>query len=174
MKTVKQDVQMPRYFNLFFLLTLICFGCGGRSEQSINKLNKEIEFELQDFPVNSDLFAYKDSLRLKEAMASFQLEPGLRIELVAAEPLVVDPVAFAFDEDRVLYVVENRGYPDPAEGGSPTRLGRIARLEDRDGDGRFDHRSDFATGLTYPNGIFPWKGGVFVTCAPDIYYFKDS
>src|SRR5690606_8065870 len=83
-------------------------------------------------------------------------------------------VAFAFDENRIVYVVENRGYPDPAEGGTPTRLGRIARLEDRDGDGKFDHRSEFATGLTYPNGILPWKGGVFVTCAPDVYYFKDT
>src|SRR4051794_2146488 len=46
-----------------------------------------------------------------EALKSFQLEPGLRIELVAAEPLVVDPVAFAFDDQQRLYVVENRGYP---------------------------------------------------------------
>ena len=174
MKIVKQDFQMHCNFNLLFLLSLICFGCGGRSEESSNNKNGEIKFEVQDFPVNSDLFEYEDSLRLKEAMASFQLEPGLRIELVAAEPLVVDPVAFAFDEGRVLYVVENRGYPDPAEGGAPTHLGRIARLEDRDGDGRFDHRSDFATGLTYPNGILPWRGGVFVTCAPDIFYFKDT
>jgi hypothetical protein len=51
-----------------------------------------------------------------EALAAFQLgEPGLRIELVVAEPLVVDPVAFAFDESRRLYVVEDRGYPDPID-----------------------------------------------------------
>src|SRR5690606_18686411 len=46
--------------------------------------------------------------------------------------------------------------------------------EDRDGDGKYDHRSEFATGLTYPNGLMVWKGGIFVTCAPDIYYFKDT
>ena len=115
-----------------------------------------------------------DSVRLKKAMESFRLEPGLRIELVVAEPLVVDPVAFAFDEKKRMYVVEDRGYPDPAEGGTPTTLGRIALLEDKDGDGKYDHRSEFATGLTYPNGLLVWKGGVFVTCAPDIYYFKDT
>lgn len=136
--------------------------------------NGEVVFELQDAPVNSPLYTYADSAALKEAMAKFQLEPGLRIELVAAEPLVVDPAAFAFDEDGVMYVAENRGYPDPAEGGAPDQLGRIARLEDRDGDGKYDHRTEFATGLTYPNGIMVWRGGVFVTCAPDIYYFKDT
>lgn len=156
------------------LFHLVLHGCGGLSEGDSGSSSAKIEFELQQYPVNSELYTYEDSSRFKEAMASFQLEPGLRIELVAAEPLVVDPVAFAFDEDRKMYVVENRGYPDPAEGGEATHLGRIALLEDRDNDGRFDQRTEFATGLTYPNGILPWKGGVFVTCAPDIFYFKDT
>ena len=42
------------------------------------------------------------ALTPEAALAAFQLEPGLRIELVAAEPLVVDPVAFAFDEQGRL------------------------------------------------------------------------
>src|SRR5690554_4505574 len=55
-----------------------------------------------------------------------EVEPGLKVELVVAEPLVIDPVAYAFDEAGKLYVVENRGYPDPAEGGTPAlREGRI-------------------------------------------------
>lgn len=160
---------------LFFIfLLLFAKGCNGSGKDTGSLEEKEVEFKLQDFPVNSSLFVYEDSADLKKDMATLRLEPGLRIELVAAEPLVVDPVAFAFDEDRYFYVVENRGYPDPAEGGTPNRLGRIARLEDTDGDGRFDQRSEFVTGLTYPNGILPWDGGVFVTCAPDIYYFKDT
>ncbi|MBE7536939.1 MAG: c-type cytochrome [Opitutaceae bacterium] len=110
----------------------------------------------------------------KEALTTFQLEDGLRIELVAAEPLVVDPVAFAFDGPARLYVVENRGYPDPMEGQPTTHEGRVALLEDSDGDGRFDRRIEFATGLGYPNGIVLWRGGAFVTCAPDIYYLKDT
>ena len=114
------------------------------------------------------------SVRLKKALDSFQIEPGMRIELIAAEPLVVDPVALAFDENRQMYVVEDRGYPDPAEGGSTTTLGRVALLKDTNGDGVYDKRHEFATGLTYPNGLMPWKGGVFVTCSPDIYYLKDT
>ena len=110
----------------------------------------------------------------QEALASFQLEPGLRIELVAAEPLVVDPVAFAFDGQRRLYVVEDRGYPDPPAGQPITHESKVALIEDTDGDGVYDHRTEFATGLSYPNGIVAWRGGVFVTCAPDILYLKDN
>ena len=114
------------------------------------------------------------SERLKKALDSFQIEPGMRIDLIAAEPLVIDPVALAFDENRQMYVVEDRGYPDPVEGGSTTTLGRVALLKDTNGDSVYDKRTEFATGLTYPNGLMPWKGGVFVTCSPDIYYLKDT
>lgn len=173
MRQTKLYFRKQKPFALLFTLMSLLAGCSGSGKD--NSLEEqEVKFKLQDFPVNSALYVYEDSAALKESMASLRLEPGLRIELVAAEPLVVDPVAFAFDEDQVMYVVENRGYPDPAEGGTPTRLGRIARLEDTDRDGRFDHRTEFVTGLTYPNGILPWNGGVFVTCAPDIYYFKDT
>jgi putative membrane-bound dehydrogenase-like protein len=113
------------------------------------------------------------ALSPRQALDSFALAPGLRIELVAAEPLVDSPVAMAFDEQGYLYVAENRGYPTGPAAGEPP-LGRIARLEDTDGDGRYDRRTDFATGLTFPNGVLPWRGGLIVTCAPDILYFKDT
>ncbi|HMF73620.1 MAG TPA: PVC-type heme-binding CxxCH protein, partial [Flavitalea sp.] len=113
--------------------------------------------------------------RLKKEMDSFKLESGLRLELVASEPLIMDPVALAFDENRKMYVVEDRGYPDAVDSGAvPTTLGQLAYIEDTDGDGKFDRRTTFVSGLTYPNGVLPWRGGVFVTCAPNIYYFKDT
>lgn len=111
----------------------------------------------------------------EDALASFELEPGYRIELVASEPLIADPVAIAFDERGRLYVVESRGYPDPLDPEvSPPREGVIALLEDTNGDGRYDRRTDFAGDLTYPNGIMVWDGGIFVSCAPDLIYFKDT
>jgi putative membrane-bound dehydrogenase-like protein len=108
-----------------------------------------------------------------DALKSFRVEPGLRVELVAAEPIVVSPVACAFDARGRLYVAENRGYPTgPGEGKPP--VGRIALLEDRDGDGRMDRRIEFAEGLTFPNGVMPWKEGVIVTCAPDVLWIRDT
>jgi putative membrane-bound dehydrogenase-like protein len=109
----------------------------------------------------------------EEAPRSFRLEPGLRLELVAAEPMIESPVALAFDERGRLYVAENRGYPTgPAPGQPPA--GRVAMLEDTDGDGRMDRRTDFARGLTFPNGVMPWKGGLLVTCAPDVLFLRDT
>lgn len=117
--------------------------------------------------------AAESPLTPDQALASFRLEPGLRIELVASEPTVVDPVALAFDELGRMFVAENRGYPTgPGEGQPPA--GIIALLEDTDGDGRFEKRTVFADGLTFPNGVLPWKGGLFVTCAPDVFYLKDT
>src|ERR1022692_1165563 len=90
----------------------------------------------------------------REALAAFELvDPALTIELVAAEPEVTSPVAIAWDEDGRLYVAEMNDYPvAPASG-------RIRRLEDRDGDGRYEHATIFADGLPFPNGVMPCFGG---------------
>ena len=104
-----------------------------------------------------------------EALSTFQLPEGFRIELAAAEPDVVDPVAMAFDARGRLYVVEMRDYPY-----QPEAQGRVKRLEDRDGDGRFEHSTVFAEGLSLPNGVTAWKDGVLVTSAPDILYLADT
>ncbi|MCZ6794385.1 MAG: HEAT repeat domain-containing protein, partial [Planctomycetota bacterium] len=101
------------------------------------------------------------------SLEALQLEPGLRVELAAAEPDVMDPVALAFDERGRLFVVEGRGYPTD-EG-----RGVVALLEDPDGDGRFTRRSVFAEGLRFPNGVLPWKGGLFVTDSPELLYLED-
>ncbi len=105
-----------------------------------------------------------------DAAASFALaEPDLEIGLVAAEPQIESPCAMAFDERGRLFVAENRGYPNSA-----TPVGRVAMLEDSDGDGHMDRRTTFADGLTFPNGVMPWRGGVIVTCAPDVFFLKDT
>jgi putative membrane-bound dehydrogenase-like protein len=104
----------------------------------------------------------------RDEQAAFSLaDPGLTIELVAAEPEVTSPVAIAWDENGALYVAEMIDYPvAPA-------AGRIRRLEDRDGDGRYEHATVFADGLPFPNGVLPCHGGVLVTAAPNIWFFGD-
>ncbi|QEH33353.1 Cytochrome c [Aquisphaera giovannonii] len=104
------------------------------------------------------------------ALETFRLHPGFRLELVASEPQVSSPVSVCYDEDGRLYVVEMRGYPYPER--APT--GRIVRLEDRDGDGRYEASKTYLDGLNWPTGILPYDGGVFVTVAPDILYAKDT
>jgi putative membrane-bound dehydrogenase-like protein len=108
-----------------------------------------------------------------ESTKTFESANGFHMELIAAEPLVQSPVAAAFDADGNLYVAEMRDYPyKPKTGHTP--LGTIRLLRDTDGDGRFDQSHVFAEGLLWAAGIAPWKGGVFVTAPPDIWYLKDN
>ena len=105
----------------------------------------------------------------QEALSTFALPESFRIELVAAEPDVIDPVAMAFDAQGRLYVVEMRDYPY-----DPEPRGRVKRLEDRDRDGRYEHVTIFFEGLSLPNGVLAWKDGVLVTSAPDILFLSDT
>ena len=106
----------------------------------------------------------------EKAVGTFKVRPGFRIELVAAETLVVDPIAMSFDEDGRCYVVEMRDYSERR----PERLGRIRLLEDTNGDGRLDKSAVFAQDLPWPTAVLCWDGGVFVGATPDIIYFKDT
>jgi putative membrane-bound dehydrogenase-like protein len=108
-----------------------------------------------------------------EALKTFETVDGFRMELVAAEPLVYNPVAACFDEDGNLYVCELRDYPyKPQPGKQP--LGRVRLLRDTKGTGVYDQSHVFAEDLQWPAGIVPWKGGVFVASCPDIWYLKDT
>jgi putative membrane-bound dehydrogenase-like protein len=109
----------------------------------------------------------------EESLKTFETVDGFRLELVAAEPMVQSPVAAAFDADGNLYVAEMRDYPyKPKPGRTP--LGTVRFLRDTDGDGRFDRSDIFADGLLWAAGIAAWKGGVFVSAPPDIWYLKDT
>lgn len=109
----------------------------------------------------------------REALETLEVLPGLRVELAAYEPLVVDPVAGCFDEEGALYVCELSDYPyRPEEGRDP--LGKVRLLRDQDNDGFYETSTVFADRLLWPAGVAPWKGGVFVAAPPDIWYMKDE
>jgi putative membrane-bound dehydrogenase-like protein len=116
----------------------------------------------------------RPALSPQQELATFKLPKGLHAELVACEPSVVDPVAIAFDEAGRLYVAEMRGYPNAGVGTGKISTGSIKLLEDRDGDGFFEHCTTFAEGLRFPTSVMPWQGGLLVAVAPDIRYFKDT
>ena len=104
-----------------------------------------------------------------ETLSHFRIEPGFRIELVAAEPDVQSPIAMDIDERGRWFVVEMPGYPLDTR---PT--GRIRLLEDTDGDGRPNRSTIFADNLVLPSGVMRWKRGVIVTSAPDVLYLEDT
>jgi putative membrane-bound dehydrogenase-like protein len=105
-----------------------------------------------------------------DALKTFQIEPGFRIEPYITEPDIRGPVAMDWDENGRIYVVEDPGYPLNVEG----KVGRVILLEDTDGDGKPDRRTVFADKLTMPTGVMRWKKGILVADAPDILYFEDT
>lgn len=108
-----------------------------------------------------------------EALKTMRARPGFKVELVAQEPLVKDPVAFEWGEDGRLWVVEMGDYPLGIDGKG--KFGGIVRyLEDTDGDGRYDKSTVFLEGVGYPNGVMPWRKGVLVSAAPEIFYAEDT
>jgi putative membrane-bound dehydrogenase-like protein len=117
---------------------------------------------------------YTGPLSPKEEQATFKLVPGFRIDLVACEPDVVDPVSMCFDERGRMFVCEMRGYPNEGVGTGVETRGRVKCLTDADGDGVFETVTTFAEGLRFPMGVTPWKGGVIVAVAPDILYLEDT
>ena len=108
-------------------------------------------------------------LQVGDALTAFDLEPGFKIEILAAEPLVSDPVDMEIDEYGNLYVLEMHGYPLDKSG-----LGQIKLLKDKNGDGEMDESTVFADGLTLPFGLMRWKKGILVADAPDLLYLEDT
>ena len=102
-----------------------------------------------------------------------RVAPEFTVDLVAAEPLVVDPVAIDWGADGKLWVVEMRDYPMGIDGKWKPG-GCVKFLEDRNGDGRYDHATLFLDNLPFPTGVFVWRKGVLVCAAPDILYAEDT
>ncbi|MFO0906233.1 MAG: PVC-type heme-binding CxxCH protein [Pirellulales bacterium] len=130
----------------------------------------------------------------EEAPRRMQVADGFQVQLVAAEPLVRQPVAIEFDDRGRLWVIQYLQYPNP-EGlqrvqvdrysrtkydripepppRGPRGADRITILEDVDGDGRMDRGRDFVAGLNLATGLAFGHGGVFVLNVPYLLFYPD-
>lgn len=136
----------------------------------------------------------------EEAIHSFKVPPGFRMELVASEPLIEEPSGVCWDEHGNLYVSELHGYnlegqydidalnqtgeldrivrriqanDEAKKRADLETFGRIKQLSDTDGDGRMDQATVFASGLPPCFGMVAARKGIIVVGAPDIYYLAD-
>jgi glucose/arabinose dehydrogenase len=109
------------------------------------------------------------------SMKTFRLPPGYRVELVASEPLIQDPVLIDWDPEGRLWAVEMPGYmPDIRATGEFEPTGRIVVLEDADGNGTMDRRTVFLDGLVMPRTLKVLSAGVVVGAPPDLWLVKDT
>lgn len=110
-----------------------------------------------------------------DELKTFVMPAGYSAELVAAEPLVVDPVAIDFDPDGRMYVVEMLGFmPDTSGADSRAPIGRVAVLDDENGDGKMDRRTVFLDKLVLPRSIKVLDRGVLVAEPPNLWLARDT
>jgi len=109
-----------------------------------------------------------------ESIKSFRIRPGFRVELVAAEPLIRDPVAIDFDSRGRMFVVEAPEYNQYAARQDFDGHATVKRLVDGDGDGIYERSTVFVDNLNYATALACWGDGVFIGAAPDIFYCRDT
>jgi mono/diheme cytochrome c family protein/glucose/arabinose dehydrogenase len=111
----------------------------------------------------------------EEALKRFYMPPGYRVELVASEPLVQDPVMIDWDGDGRMWAVEMPGYmPDINAKGELEPIGKIVVLEDTNSDGRMDKRTVFQDGLVLARWLKVLDRGVLVAEPPNLWLLQDT
>lgn len=109
-------------------------------------------------------------LSVEQALEAFRIAPGFRIEAVATEPLVEDPIAFTWDEAGNLYVTEMRAYMRDTEGTDQEEpIGTVVRLKDTNGDGVFDEREVMLDALVLPRAVAIVNEGLLIAEPPNLW-----
>jgi putative membrane-bound dehydrogenase-like protein len=122
-------------------------------------------------PAKADEFAF-GGLPAEQAVRVMTAPEGFRVDLIAAEPDIVQPIAMTIDERGRLWVVESHEYPVRAPEGKGRD--RVLIFADADGDGRFETKKVFAEGLNLVSGIEVGFGGVYIGAAPYLYFIPDA
>ncbi len=132
---------------------------------------KEIE-KLPELTYNGENPRVQNPLSPEDSQRHIQLPEGFVAELFAAEPNIINPIAFTWDERGRLWVVQSKDYPH----GLANEVGgdRITICEDTNGDGKADKFTDFATDQSLTTGITLVKGGAIVAQAPEMVFLEDT
>ncbi|CDF78039.1 probable cytochrome c precursor [Formosa agariphila KMM 3901] len=121
--------------------------------------------------------AAADFLSPEESLKSFYLPEGYKVELVASEPMIDEPITMAWDGDGRMYVAEMNTYMQDVDGtGTNRSISKIKLLEDLDGDGKMDKSTVFIDSLLLPRMILPLENELIVneTYSYDLWSYKDT
>ncbi|SEM43831.1 Cytochrome c, mono-and diheme variants [bacterium A37T11] len=120
-------------------------------------------------------FSESPVLSASESMKKMEVEKGLKVELVAAEPLVNTPIAMTFDEKGRIWMLEMQSYmPDTVGTGEDAPTGKVVILEDKNGDGVYDNRKIFLDSLVLPRALCLIENGVLVAEPPKLWYVDNA
>ena len=161
------DMRMPRRSRL---LAALCLGVAPLCAQIGDKAG---EPQVPIVPAN--LIPPSPPLSAEEALRSFKVAPGYRIELVAEAPLVRHPTVLQFAPDGRLWVVEMTGYMEDFDGTTEAQAkGSVVVLSDTDGDGRMDKRTVFLDKIILPRALVLHRDGALVGAPPHLWFCRDT
>ena len=136
----------------------------------------------KDDPINADVDWTKQPPLLartpEEQLKTFILQPGYRLELVLADPIIQEPTAIAFDGNGRMFVVEDRSYMlDLDMTGQLDPISRVSLHVDTDNDGKYDKHTVFVDNLVFPRFVTPFGPGVILTKesnAQEVWKYTDT
>jgi putative membrane-bound dehydrogenase-like protein len=150
---------------LLLVLTAVVTGHGYQSSPANRTWPAEVQKASGESP----------ALSPEDALKTFYMPPGYRIELVASEPLIQEPVAMDWDTEGRLWAVEMPGFMADITGSNEHQpIGRVVVLEDTNGDGRMDKRTVFADGLVLARSLKLLDRGVLVAEPPNVWLMHDT
>ena len=160
-------MRMPRRSHL---LAALCLAAAPLCAQIGDKAG---EPQVPIVPAN--LIPPSPPLSAEEALRSFKVAPGYRIELVAEAPLVRHPTVLQFAPDGRLWVVEMTGYMEDFDGTTEAQAkGSVVVLSDTDGDGRMDKRTVFLDNIILPRALVLHRDGALVGAPPHLWFCRDT
>ena len=115
------------------------------------------------------------ALSSQEELKTFEVAKGFKVQLVAEDPMIQDPIVIRFDQDGRIWVVEMRGFMPNIDGdGEDAAVGRVSVLFDLNQDGMMDSSTVFADSLVLPRALAVVKGGALVAEDALLWYFEDT
>lgn len=165
---------MKRVLNRLSLVALSCamvWGCQeNTAAKELNTSNGKEEMQDSASPSTGDDAPY---LSPQQAMQAMQTAPGFSVELVAAEPLVHDPIAIAFDAKGQMWVVEMTTYMNDIYGSAEVvPLGTISVITDKNGDGKLDTRHVVVDKVVLPRAVLPIEGGILYADHDSLFFVE--
>lgn len=152
---------------LILLLALTAPAADNPAPPATNTLSVTINLAATNRPAApTDTNSLPDAtvLELVDPTNPFATVPGLRVQLAAADPLIGEPTALAFDAAGRLFVAERLA----------DNRGRISVLRDADHDGTFEQQNVWAENLPVPTGLVCYGGGAFVAAGREILFLKNT
>ncbi|QCR21170.1 PVC-type heme-binding CxxCH protein [Pontibacter sp. SGAir0037] len=129
---------------------------------------------ISDYTKRYEVPRLQEAVPAAEAHKLIQVPADFELQLFAAEPDIMNPIAMAWDERGRLWVVESVDYPNTFKETDGEANDRIKICEDTNGDGRADKFTVFADDLNIPTSIVFANGGIIVSMAPDFVFMKDT